>query len=382
MHLLKLPDELLISIAEQLKTKDVARLSRVNGKLHEIANDCLYKRDGTKALRWGAWQGSEAPVEVALSYGTDIDTTDRRGGTALMIATSRTGNTSMVRFLLEHGASTSLICDLASGTTAMSTAIIANSDADVELLLDHGADPNIVDLQGRVPLHYATLYDRLGMIQLLIRRGANTKAYDHSGASSLNFAVKHCPLGTVRWMLENGFASTINGKDYPSTAVTNTPVMDAIQKHNADLVKLLLDHGADPSVIHDAPNELENGHSPFSLAALRCRHEISSLLVAAGADIWYIGQDGHPVICDLINADFDKYFPQISLDDANVKRIWDSLFHGCSISHYWTVEWCLDHGVDANQRCSCGCDRTALSIARNGGYRESVELLLKRGADH
>ena len=60
-----------------------------------------------------------------------------------------------------------------------------------ELLLDRGADANMVDRHGMTPLHWASLYAHKNIVQLLLERGADPNRVDMLSRSPLDLAHNH-----------------------------------------------------------------------------------------------------------------------------------------------------------------------------------------------
>jgi ankyrin repeat protein len=183
-------------------------------------------------------------------------------------------------------------------------------------LLEHGADPSIENQGGWSPLYLATDnrnieagdyptrkpdMDHLEIIELLIERGADVNARMRSSTETRT-------VFTHQWLYEEGA----------------TPFLRAAQSSDLTLMKLLLEHGADPTL---ATND---GTTP--------------LMVASGIG-WVEG----------VTYEWSR--------EANLE----------------TVTMLLELGLDVNARNSEG--RTALMGAAHKGRNEIVQLLVDRGAD-
>lgn len=59
-----------------------------------------------------------------------------------------------------------------------------------EFLLQNGANVNQRDVQGRGPLHHATVLGHTGQVCLFLKRGANQHATDEEGKDPLSIAVE------------------------------------------------------------------------------------------------------------------------------------------------------------------------------------------------
>jgi len=59
-------------------------------------------------------------------------------------------------------------------------ACMANFDKIVELLLNHGANPDLQDKQGNTPLHLVTFYGYANIAKLLLEHGADPNIKNNS----------------------------------------------------------------------------------------------------------------------------------------------------------------------------------------------------------
>jgi len=182
-------------------------------------------------------------------------------------------------------------------------------------LLDHGADPNLANKGGWVPLYLATDnrniesgdypvrkgdMDHLDFIKLLIAKGANVNA-------RIKDSTETRTVFTNQWLDENGA----------------TAFLRASQSGDVVLMKLLLEHGADPN--------------------LATTLNVNALQVAAGIG-WVEGITY-------------EWSPQATLE---------------------AVKMLLDLGLDPNIQADTG--RTALMGAAHKGRSDVVQVLFDHGA--
>jgi ankyrin repeat protein len=212
------------------------------------------------------------------------------------------------------------------GWTALLTAVQNRHYRFAAYLLDHGADPNIANNGGWSPLYIAVDnrnieggdypvrqpdMDHLDFIKLLLSHGANVNArvcgVESSPQRCKGDSTETRTIFTMQWLYEDGA----------------TPFLRAAQSGDLTVMKLLLEHGADPKIV------TANGDT--------------ALMVAAGIG-WVEG-----VTYEWSEAD-------------NLEA----------------VKMCLDLGINPNVADADG--RTALHGAAHKGRNDVVQLLVDHGA--
>lgn len=113
----------------------------------------------------------------------------------------------------------------------------------VELLLKHGADPNLLHPDQGPSLVVATIHNRIDAIKLLLDYGADVNLTKPGFATSLGSACAKGYLDIARLLLDRG--ADVNAVD----GIGNTPLISAVQSLvHKDVIQLLLERGADPSI--------------------------------------------------------------------------------------------------------------------------------------
>jgi hypothetical protein len=156
------------------------------------------------------------------------------------------------------------------------TPLMAAESAEMAaLLLNAGADPRITDSQGATSLHYAVLKeDALGIIPLLLSAGAVVDAVEPAGGETPFLWAKQWFFGIDREKgrkvlgLLHQKGADLNFKDKFGNSLLHIAVMNG----NEPLVSLLLEIGADASLIN------ADGMIPLEIARELKFSEISALL--------------------------------------------------------------------------------------------------------
>jgi uncharacterized protein len=237
------------------------------------------------------------------------------GGLTPLLFATREGSLETVRALLEAGANVNETSEF--GWSAL---LVATQNRSYQLgvyLLEHGADPNIANEGGWNPLYIATDnrnieggdyptrkpdMDHLEFIKRLLAAGAKPNLRMRSSTETRT-------IFTHQWLFEEGA----------------TPFLRAAQSGDLVLMKLLLEHGADPRIATD--------------------YNVTPLMVASGIG-WVQGVTY-------------EWSPQQT---------------------YETVKFLLDLGAAVNAQDTLD-ERTALMGAAHKGRNDVVRLLVDHGAD-
>lgn len=166
----------------------------------------------------------------------------------------------------------------------------------VKLLIEKGADVNIVAEDGSTPLIQAGKGDETGeIVRLLIDKGADVHAKNKLGTNAaFNAIFRICssgdegPYPVLDILREHG--AEIHNPSPESKESGYTTLMVAANWSNAGLTKYLLEHGAD--VNHMA----KDGKTPLMIACDEGSLEVVKLLVEAGADIAKEDQEGNTAL--------------------------------------------------------------------------------------
>ncbi len=92
----------------------------------------------------------------------------------------------MVELLLTHGADPNLFVHIQ--TTVLHRAVELGLPYDVELLLANGADPDVVNLGGASSVTLAVEHGNTRILEMLLDNGANPNARDGSGHTPMYYA--------------------------------------------------------------------------------------------------------------------------------------------------------------------------------------------------
>ena len=142
--------------------------------------------------------GRRDALEKMLESGFDLEREINKEGWRPLMFAAAEGRLQTVRLLLELGANVNATNDL--GRTALMFASIYGYEEIAAVLLDVGADPNIVptDDSGWPALIAAAEGGHLSVVQRLLEAGADPFMRDKTGATALHHATEHGHEDVVR----------------------------------------------------------------------------------------------------------------------------------------------------------------------------------------
>jgi len=220
---------------------------------------CLPIHDAAKAL-------DLAKVQQLVSQGVNINT---KGcffvltplQLAIMLQDDKPKNPAaveaMVRWLLDHGAATEINYQYPDFLkTALICAVKSNFPGVVQMLLDKGANPNLVMADGssalmiaandgltecaralvnnpktdlrqkmrddtvpvaedprREPIHTAAFFNNVPIIDLLIQKGVSVNEKDDFGNTALHYAARRLSIDALKFLISKGVDKSIKNKE-------------------------------------------------------------------------------------------------------------------------------------------------------------------------
>jgi ankyrin repeat protein len=207
-------------------------------RIHQTANDREpeYASADQLALIEAARKGDRPGLAKLLKQGVNPNAKpDLWGKTALIVAVER-NDVEMVRLLLDSGADPDL---LAGGYTPLGRAAFLGYDHVAALLLKYGADPDFKSKDGNTPLTAAASMNRLEVIRVLIPAHPDYTLFNREGRTALSVAAMRGYIDAVRLMLDAGVDPNV-----PNNTGSTALVAAGID-HHEDIQTLLVHHGAE-----------------------------------------------------------------------------------------------------------------------------------------
>ena len=294
---------------------------------------------GETALMWAAAENHPQAIQTLIEFGADKNARS----TVLNLKPFQWVTSGMVSTSLPRG-----------GWTPLMYAARQNGAEAARALADAGADLNATDPDGTTALVFAILNAHFDLAAMLLDKGADPNVADETGMAALYAAVDMHTLGA---MLSR-----------PSPKLE-----DALT--SADLVKRLLDHGANPNarlkkpVIgrhHDGGDaSLSEGTTPLMRAAKTNDIPVMKMLLDAGANPSLTQKDHTTVV-------------MIAAAGGARAGAYATAFPVTEEGAIEVIKLCMERGADINAFNSNGL--TALHRAAARGANKLVRFLAENGA--
>lgn len=235
--------------------------------------------DNTTLLHTAAHAGSVECTRFLIHRNANLNARNKQGKTPLELATShqhpecveilqlaaslqergytpanygkevfenaKKGNHILLTRLVKIGAD--LTYKDSAGNTALHAAASNRAATCSKILLEAGAEPNVLNNANKTPLQLAVQYGRSATVRALLSANAKITvigAHDNAATEAIQFNQPEC----LQILL--AFSADINTRDNKRRTLLHLSLL----KKEPKLVQILIDHGADPNVsIDDTP---------------------------------------------------------------------------------------------------------------------------------
>ena len=159
--------------------------------------------------------GDVAMTNILLAMDIDVEQTDEQSGLTPLLIAAKHKHTKVCDALLRARAD--VHAKDTCGRNVLHTALFGRGGEDIiPLLLEHKADPNAPDEEGRTPLHYCVEHNKRRAAQYLLSRNAEKETLDTAGETALYLAIRKKKTQLVEVLL--GAGAFVDRTNMPRTS--------------------------------------------------------------------------------------------------------------------------------------------------------------------
>lgn len=244
----------------------------------------------------------------------------------------------------------------------------------IKKLLQHGANPNILERRHTTPPIYAMKReDTIEMIEELLENETKPNVFNRCNATPLIYAIKRGDTAAMNLFFEKDVDVDINKKD----TFGKGPLVHAIRHRHPEAVRLLLTKGAQCDM-------------EAMRAAVEAGISYVEILLDHGVSVSYTNEFGDTFLIMAVvedRIDVVKFLLERGADinqkgGLGISPLTSACLHGNTKIFHLLFGYVDENGnsVDVNQQTDFGT--TALSeIVSKRNNENIMELLLERGAD-
>ncbi|XP_046547141.1 putative ankyrin repeat protein RF_0381 [Haliotis rubra] len=295
--------------------------------------------NGWTPVMHAAKGGHEAVFDVLVDKGADLSPVDGDKETILHVACEG-GNVEIIKYLLKHDI-VNINCQDGKGWTPIMHAAMSGHKGVFDVLVEGGADLSLVGDYKMNTLYAACKGGNVEITQYLLKHDiVNIDCQDGKGWTPIMHAAMSGHKGVFDVLVDEGADLSLLCDD------KETILHVACEGGNVEIIKYILKHD-----IVDIGSRDANGWTPLMYGVSNGNEDVFDVLVEAGADLSLVTNDNETIL--------------------HVACVWGS---------FGITKYLLTHEiVDIDSRDNNGL--TAVMATAMGGSIDVFKLLVKWGAD-
>ena len=230
------------------------------------------------------------------------------------------------------------------------------------------------EIEGRrSPFHRACFDGNMAIVEAMLKGGASITARDIRGRTLVYSASLNGQVEVVKTLLQKeGQQQLDTANDYGWT-----PINVAADGGHLEVVRLLVEKGADMTIAHSA------GWTPIHSAAAGGYDDVVKLLVHNGADITAADSDGWTLLHKAAGTGNIELARLLTSNGADITAEngggWTPLLIAAGMGHSEVIRMLIGMGVNTMVAQNDGW--TPLHAAARNGHLEAAKLLIDQGVD-
>ncbi|OAA35052.1 ankyrin repeat domain containing protein [Metarhizium rileyi] len=328
-------------------------------------------------------------IRLLLLYGVDVNATDKHGVSPLVAAAEKSYLDAAIA-LVKYGANPNISVG-PEMDSPLSIAAVANNVSFTHLLLMYGGNPKQVMSNGNTIL-IASINKKTPktLLEMLLNYGADANEKSREGKSALFEAITCGRADIVTMLIEHGANPNNPGPKHMLWPAIHQPAcLQVLLANKADykkapglmelatsvnsmeVIKILIKAGVDPNAKKDGV------YTPLCTSIRDNRKEIFDLLLRSGADPNTPASEYPCFKC--VTHHREHFLPALVAAGGNLNSPKGILETAVTSKNGPALKWLLDQGIDPNEKTPKG--HTPLTSAIRDNHVGFVDTLLARGAN-
>ncbi|KAG6005634.1 hypothetical protein E4U21_007822 [Claviceps maximensis] len=328
-------------------------------------------------------------IRLLLLYGANPNAPDKEGLTPLMAAAEKSYLDAAIA-LLKYGANPNMPPG-PDQDPPLATSAAANNVRLTHTLLMYGAHANATtSARNTILIEAINKKSPINLIDMLLNYGSGPNEKNGEGKTALFEAITSARVDIVKSLIEHGANTNLPGPKHmlwPSTY--QAPCLQVLLDNGADCkkcpgimelatslnniesVRILLKAGVDPNARKDGV------YTPLCSSIRDNRKDIFELLLRNGADPNFAASEYPCFKC--VTHHREQYLPALVAAGGNLHSPKGILETAVVSKNGPALKWLLDQGIDPNEKAPKG--QTPLTSAIRDNHIGFVDTLLARGAN-
>ena len=334
-------------------------------------------KKNTTALMIACSNSHEDAVHVLLNATADPNITEGYyGDTCLHIAVRQEFSTEVLQIIIDHGVDVKATNK--KNQTALTIACINKDAGAINVLLNAGADPNITDdTYGCTCLHIAVDQEcSIDVVQAIIDHGADVNATNKKNETALTRGCINKHEGAIHVLLNASANPNISDDTFGHTCLH----MAVRQKCSTEVVQAIIDHGADVNATN------KKNRTALNIACINKHEGAINVLLNTNSDLNITDTYGETCLHTAVRQECSTEVVQAIIDhgadvNATNKNNKTALMKGCYNKHEGAINVLLNASADLNITDGTYGDTCLHKAVRQGCSTEVVQAIIDHGAD-